>query len=162
MKSSGTSNLLVIGYGNTLRRDDGVGVRVAERVEAIGLPGVRTLVSPQLTPEMADEISKAGAVVFVDASAEGPRAHVSLRHVAPAESSRVLTHTEDPGTLLALARDVFGRAPPAWALTVPAEAIGFGEELSPVARGGLAKAVKRLRDFQRRRVHMGHPHPARA
>ena len=146
------SELLVIGYGNTLRRDDGVGARVAETVETLRLAGVRTLTCPQLTPELADPISRAEAVVFVDASAEGPLAHVSLRRLEPAGSSRVLTHTADPGTLLALARDVYGRAPAAWCLTVPAEEIGFGEELSPVARRGLKLAVKRLRDFHRRRT----------
>ena len=37
------SYLLVIGYGNTLRRDDGVGPRVAEAVEGLRLAGVRTI-----------------------------------------------------------------------------------------------------------------------
>ena len=33
------AELLVIGYGNTLRGDDGVGPRVAEAVEKLNLPG---------------------------------------------------------------------------------------------------------------------------
>jgi hypothetical protein len=48
------AELLVIGYGNSLRRDDGVGPRVAEAVEALQLPGVRTLTCQLLTPEFAD------------------------------------------------------------------------------------------------------------
>ena len=156
------SELLVIGYGNTLRRDDGVGARVAETIEALAIPGVRTLACPQLTPELADPVSQVEAVIFVDASAEGPLVHVSLRHVKPADSSRMLTHTADPATLLALARDVYGRVPAAWCLTVPAEEIGFGDELSPVARRGLKQAVKRIRDFQRRRVILLRQRPAPA
>jgi hypothetical protein len=33
----------VIGYGNTLRGDDGIGPAVAEAVAALGLPGVRVI-----------------------------------------------------------------------------------------------------------------------
>jgi Ni,Fe-hydrogenase maturation factor len=32
------AGLLVIGYGNTLRRDDGVGPRVADAIAALALP----------------------------------------------------------------------------------------------------------------------------
>ena len=46
--------LLVIGYCNTLRSDDGVGPRVAEAVEALDLPGVRAIVRGLLTPELAE------------------------------------------------------------------------------------------------------------
>ena len=34
------AGILVIGYGNTLRGDDGVGPKVAEAVAALALPGV--------------------------------------------------------------------------------------------------------------------------
>ena len=67
------TGLLVIGYGNTLRGDDGVGPKVAEAVEALQLPGVRTLVCQQLSPEHAEPISRARVVVFVDAAVDAPR-----------------------------------------------------------------------------------------
>ena len=56
-------DFLVIGYGNTLRGDDGVGPRVAEAVGKLNLPGVRTLICQQLSPEHAELISQARAVV---------------------------------------------------------------------------------------------------
>ncbi len=145
-------NLLVIGYGNTLRSDDGVGARVAEAVANLGLPGVGTHACTQLTPELAEIVSKAGAVIFVDVAADGPVAHPILRRLEPADSSRTLSHSADPRTLLALARDVYGRAPEAWCLMVPAENIGFGDELSPIARQGLKEAVRKIRDLRRRRA----------
>ncbi len=138
------SDLLVVGYGNTLRRDDGVGPRVAEAVEALHLDGVRTLACPQLTPELADPLSRAGTAIFVDASVDGQR-RISLRRLDPSDSSQILAHAADPCTLLALARDAFGRAPDAWMLEVPAEEIGFGERLSPKAERGLREAVRGVR-----------------
>ena len=102
-------DLLVIGYGNTLRQDDGVGPRVAEQVEELGLPGVRTLVAAQLSPEHAEPVSLARGVVFVDA-ASNASSGMEMRPLAPAGSSQVTTHAAEPATLLALARDLFGRA----------------------------------------------------
>src|SRR6266481_2633708 len=56
--------LLVLGYGNTLRSDDGVGPKVVEAIAALKLPGVLILSCDLLTPEMADPISCADSVVF--------------------------------------------------------------------------------------------------
>jgi hydrogenase maturation protease len=134
----------VIGYGNTLRRDDGVGPRVADAVAALALPGVRALACPLLTPELADPVSRARVVIFVDAAVDAPR-EVQLRKLAPAGSSQVMAHAASPATLLALARDVFGHAPEAWWLTIPVEDLGMGEELSPLAQRGLEMAVEAIK-----------------
>ena len=138
------TGLLVIGYGNTLRRDDGVGPKVAEAVAQLVLPGVRTLACPLLTPELAEAVSQAHVVIFVDAAVDAPR-EVQLRTLAPAGSSQVMAHAASPATLLALARDVFGHAPEAWWLTIPVEDLGIGEELSPLARRGFEIAVREVR-----------------
>jgi len=135
---------LVIGYGNTLRSDDGVGPRVAEAVGALRLAGVRTLICQQLSPEHSDLISQAEAVVFVDAAVDAPR-EVQLRPLEPNESTQLMAHAADPRTMLALARDVFGHAPRAWWLTIPAQNLEFSEELSAEARRNCAEAVEKIR-----------------
>ena len=122
-------DLLVIGYGNTLRSDDAVGPRVAEAVRELNLPGVRTLSCGLLTPELSDPISQARKVVFVDASMEEP-AEIRLRpdfagriianpgtHVRPA-------HSVGPGTrslrsnASSLVADDSGAEPGDWGRTV--------------------------------------------
>jgi len=139
-------DLLVIGYGNTLRGDDGVGVRVAEAVDQLALPGVSILICQQLSPEHAEPISRAGCVVFVDAAVDAPE-EVQLRELAPGDTTQLMAHAADPRTMLALARDVFGRAPRAWWLTIPAVEMGFGETLSPCAQGGLLEAVAKIQSL---------------
>ena len=136
--------ILVIGYGNTLRSDDGAGPFVAEAVEALGLPGVRTIISQQLSPEHAEPISRADAVVFVDAAVDGTR-DVQLRPLEPGESSQLMAHAADPRTMLALSRDVFGHSPRAWWLAIPATKLEFGETLSAEARRGCEEAVRQIR-----------------
>lgn len=138
--------LLVIGYGNTLRGDDGVGPRVAEAIARMQLPSVRTLVCQQLSPEHAEPISRADTVVFVDAAVDAPH-EVQLRPLQPGDSTQLMAHAADPRTMLALARDVFGHAPQAWWLTIPATELGFCEHLSTTALQGLERAVELIREF---------------
>lgn len=140
------SEVLVIGYGNTLRGDDGVGPRVAEAVGSLGLPGVRTLICPLLTPELADPISRVAKVIFVDAAIDAP-AEVQWRKLIPNETSQIMAHAADPRTMLALARDVFGHVPQAWWLTIPAVELGFSEEFSPAAQRDFGVAVKKIQEF---------------
>ena len=135
--------LLVIGYGNTLRSDDGVGRKVVEAVAALNLPEVRTLACDLLTPELADSIAKADAVVFVDAAVDAPR-EVQLRPLQPAASPQLMAHAADPRTMLALARDVFGHTPLAWWLTIPVVNMAVGEGLSELAQRGFARAVEEV------------------
>ena len=138
--------MLVIGYGNTLRGDDGVGPKVAEAVEALKLPGVRTFTCQQLSPEHAEVISQAGRVVFVDAAVDVPK-EVQLRELVPGDTTQLMAHAADPRTMLALARDVFGHVPQAWWLTIPVVNLEFGEELSPEAKRGFVEAIEKIRSL---------------
>ena len=75
-----TGDVLVIGYGNTLRTDDGVGRLAAERLaDDPRLDGVRVIGRHQLTPELALDVSQAALVVFVDASQSPSGGHVHGR-----------------------------------------------------------------------------------
>jgi hydrogenase maturation protease len=143
MKPVTESTMLLIGYGNPLRQDDGAGIRVAERVEALGLPGVRVLACQELLPEMAEILADAPAVVFVDAEADGD-GRVRIQPLAPAESPQLDAHAAGPAKLLALTRAVCGDAPPAWLLTVPARHFGIGAEMTETTRLGVRAAVREV------------------
>ena len=140
------TEILVIGFGNTLRQDDSVGPRVAERLAALNLHGVRTLVCEQLSPEHAAPIARARMTVFVDAVRGAPR-HVRLQPVAPGASGRLTTHAAVPATVLALAREVYGRTPRAWLAPVPVARLGFGSDLSITARRGVDDALRTIVRF---------------
>ena len=141
--SARTGNqLLVIGYGSTLRCDDAAGQKVAEAIAGMGLPDVDTMTCDLLTPELADPISKASRVVFVDAAVDADE--VQLRPLSPSESSQIVAHAADPRTMLALARDVFGQAPRAWWLTIPVENLSLGENLSDLAKKGIGQAIEAI------------------
>lgn len=137
--------LLIIGYGNTLRRDDGVGVEAARWAgEHLARPGVRIFESHQLVPEMAEDIACADRVVFIDASVAGlgvgeGRSPGEVVHevIKPAdESDPSLGHHITPQVLLAMASAIFGGCPEADQFTVVGSDFDHGSGLSePVARG---------------------------
>ncbi len=147
--------LLVIGYGNTLRRDDGAGVRAAETVEALALPGIEVITRHQLVPELAEPISRAQVVVFVDAAVNAAVAPtgVALRpieagQIAEAVSApNLLGHATSPQSLIAMARGLFGHGPEAWTLAIPVMDMEFGEELSTEAQTGVEEAVRMIREL---------------
>lgn len=129
---------LIIGYGNTLRGDDGVGPRFAHAVAGWNLTHVRTLSLHGLVPELADDLSKAARVIFADAAAG--QTEVTLVPLTPSPGRA--GHASDPAELLALAESVYGRRPDAYLLALPAHCFDFGEQLSPLANTGLVAALE--------------------
>lgn len=138
------TDILVIGYGNELRRDDGIGLRVAESIAAAKYPNVRVLTCFQLVPELAADLAEVRLVVFVDALADPGGADVELRRITAAVTTDWCTHTGDPRALLALTHSVYGRTPEAWWVMVPGEDFGLGEKLSLFAEGNVRDAIDRI------------------
>jgi hydrogenase maturation protease len=140
-------DLLVIGYGNELRRDDGVGPKLARAVAEKNWPGVSIIACHQLTPELAEPISRVHAVVFVDATADGST-EVRARDLTVEPGAQIMTHAADPQSLLALAWQVFAACPRAWWVTIPVTDLGFGDMLSPLAQRGLETALEKVHELR--------------
>jgi len=134
---------LVIGYGNTLRRDDGVGPRVAQALSAFNLAGVRAIALHQLAPELAEPISQASGVIFVDARVSGPPG-LTLEKLEPGNGIPALDHALDPPALLKLAGELFGRTPSAWILAIPVTDMEFGDTLSPAVQAAIDLALNQI------------------
>jgi hydrogenase maturation protease len=134
--------VLVLGYGNTLRGDDAVGPLVAEEVARWGRPGVTSLALPQLFPELAEQLSHVARAIFVDAAISGDNC---VEAAEPLSCGPTLHHTGDPPWLLALTQAVFGRCPPAWFVRVSVDHLGYGEGLSERGRAGLSFALEQIR-----------------
>ncbi len=139
------ATILVIGYGNDLRGDDGAGQRAAAEVEAWGVPGVQVRALHQLTPELAEPLAAADRAVFLDAHPVSDGAAVRIRRIDPAAPPTRFAHTADPQALLDLARTAFGRAPESWSITIPARDFTFGAALSPLTARGVADALVAIR-----------------
>ena len=137
--------VLLIGYGNELRGDDAAGPRVAAAVKEWMLPYVRSLSVHQLTPELAEPISQARAVIFVDAALAADDSQTTTVALQPCREVQFQAHSSDPRALLAFARILYGSTPPAWLVKIPAVSFELGQALSAAASNGVDRALAELR-----------------
>lgn len=138
LTTSNLESMLVIGYGNLLRSDDGAGCRVADIVASWELPYMRSLSVHQLTPELAEPIAQSDLVIFVDAC-------VRNNGLPDHDLNAGIGHLSDPRSLLLLAQQVYGKTPVAYALLLPAVNWEFGEQISDITAKGIEQAVDFLR-----------------
>jgi len=139
---------LILTCGNPQRGDDGVAGEVAKAL-LVGFCDAETKVCCHLqwVPEMAEWISEAGLVIFVDASAELKPGEVRSQEVkARAISPEAFTHSMTPAGLLALARQLYGNAPDtAYLVTIGGDSFALSEELSEVARHAVPVALDQVK-----------------
>ncbi|WP_204151467.1 hydrogenase maturation protease [Leptolyngbya sp. CCY15150] len=144
--------ILIIGYGNTLRGDDGAGYYIAEQmadqIATHAWTGVRSLSVHQLLPELAAEIADAQTVIFVDAAMPGelltqPR----LERLVAKATAPTLGHHLDMRLLLDLARQLYGATPTAYRLLIPTQTFDIGITVSPLTQAAIAQAMSTLLEF---------------
>jgi hydrogenase maturation protease len=136
--------ILVIGYGNPGRRDDGLGPAFADRLEALNLPGVTIESDYQLSIEHAQLAARHDIVVFADAATDiKDDATFYLRPIQPAPDASCFSHGVSPQAVLHLAGQCFGVSPIGWLLGIrPLDLDSFAEGLTPGAGANLAAALK--------------------
>ncbi len=138
--------VLVIGWGNPLRGDDGAGWRAAEQLEA-RLAGheVAVRVSHQLMPELAEEIGRSEFVVFIDAACDNSPGEVRRERVVPDRApSAAFSHQLSPPALLGMAAKLYGSQPEAWFFSVGARSFEYGEKLSPEVESALPALIEEV------------------
>jgi hydrogenase maturation protease len=136
--------VLILGYGNPLRTDDGFGWQAAERLIAlVDDPNVDIRPLDQLTPELAEPLSRAGQAIFIDAAREGTPGELCRQPIEP-QPAGAFTHHVTPATLLALARDLYGHAPAAVLFTAAGLSFDFGQTLSESMEAALGEVCARV------------------
>jgi hydrogenase maturation protease len=129
---------VVIGCGNELRGDDGVGPYVARRLRRLG---VAAIAAHQLTPELSARLATAHRAIFIDAAADLNAGEIALSRVRPALGGPFEHHC-GPGALLGLTQQAFRRSPAALAVAIGAKSFDLGRPLSrPVRRAGASVAA---------------------
>src|SRR5579884_3823160 len=124
---------LIIGIGNPLRSDDGLGWAVAEQLSQDGDLGSNVHMVHQLTPELAQWMTVADLVVLIDANHEGEPGELHTHSVSPcAQPGAVGTHHTTPEELAALTTGLYGHCPPVVVVTMTGANFSFGEQLSPL------------------------------
>jgi hydrogenase maturation protease len=132
---------LLIGYGNELRRDDGLGPAVVRAFA--GRPGLRVIEAHQLLPEHIEAVAAVEVVILVDAAVDIAPGEVRSRRITPTGVNGPLfdLHELDAEGLISAALTLYGRVPEAWLVTIGVANVEFGEGLSPEVEAAVPTAV---------------------
>jgi hydrogenase maturation protease len=146
--------VLIIAYGNPLRSDDGVAWRAAEQLQR-KFPGqeVKIQTLHQLSPELAESISRSELTIFIDAaSSPANSGEVQVQPLdsdAPSTEAPRLFHSLTPIAVLAMAKQLYGARPKAFSVTATGENFEHGEQLSPRIQAALPLLFARVEELVR-------------
>ncbi len=132
--------VLLIGFGNPGRGDDGLGPALAQRIAKRALPGIEVKIAFQLTVEHALDVAKVDTVVFADADMASlePFTFTELSRAAPGDLD---SHNVSPQSVLALAEQLFGASARGFALGISGSEFGeIREGISDPASAHLGAA----------------------
>lgn len=149
--------ILIIGYGNSLRGDDGIGCQIADCLyESLTDPDVEILSRHQLTPELVEPISRADLVIFVDACSEGTPGEIESYRIEPTKDTSSFTHETNPGGLLTVSQELYGRYPDAVMFSVCGKGFEYGEELSTVVTLAIPILLHRIKQLVEAKTTASH------
>jgi hydrogenase maturation protease len=139
---SGNHKVLLIGYGNPAREDDGLGPAAAQAIEKLNIDGVSVDSNYQLTVEDAASAARHDVVVFVDAAVRGENP-VMFYELEPKRSESFTSHSVAPETILGLTHDLFNAETRGFMLGIRGYSFDmFKEEMTTEASKNLEAAIK--------------------
>ena len=148
--TSDKPKILIYGYGNPGRQDDGLGVMLAEELEKWslenGLTHIHVDSNYQLNLEDAAEIANYNVVIFADASKEDIP-HFSFEPLTPSEKVEFTMHAVSPAFILHLCRQVFNCEPEAYLLHIRGHEWEFMDSITDFARDNLNGACEYVKKF---------------
>jgi len=138
--------ILVIGFGHPNRGDSGVGFHAARQFAGTSQEStVRILATPELKPELAEEIADSDLVLFLGAHREGAPGSVREIDLTPATKAEgLLAYEQTPQTLVTAAKIVYGRCPEAKLIAVTGQNFSISATLSPRVQAALPGVGERI------------------
>ena len=150
--SKDNQKILLLGFGNPARADDGLGPALAEKIESKNLSLVTVEADYQLTIEDSAQAAEHDIVIFADASADGAEPF-SFEPVEAKYSDGFSTHSVEPAHIMALAENLFGSKAKGFILGIRGyEFDRFGEGLTDKAKANLKKAVDFFEGYIQRKT----------
>jgi hydrogenase maturation protease len=138
MNASARNRSLIIGIGNPLRSDDGLGWIVAEQLFQDREVDCSIHAVHQLTPELAEGMALARLTIIIDASHEGEPGELHVRPLSPSAqpgpTGPIGTHYTTPEELAALTATIYGYCPPVVVVTLTGANFALGEQCSSIIK----------------------------
>ena len=144
---------LILGYGNPLRGDDGVGWAAIERLEKLEghLADADLLALHQLTPELAERLSVVRGAILIDAAVDLPPGQIRRQEIDPNHGLPEMMHDLSPQQLAGMARGLYGQCSPVVLFTVGGACWEMTQALSPPVAAALVglteQVLQQIRDW---------------
>lgn len=142
--------ILIYGYGNPGREDDGLGIALVKSLEDwtghVHIRGIEFDSNYQLNIEDAEAISQKDIVVFADASTEDIEDFL-FTEVTGEKDVSFTTHAASPGYIVKLCSELFGKCPEVYLLHIKGYQWEFKEGLSEKAQINLKKALGFMQEY---------------
>lgn len=133
--------VLVYGYGNPGRQDDGLGPAMIEKLERLGFDFVETDASYQLSIEDAAAMTAHEFVILIDTTVQETDCF-SIRKVSPSSTITFTSHLVSPESVVALCEDAFGIVPNVWIIGIRGYSFEFMEDLTQKAQKNFDSAFQ--------------------
>lgn len=164
-KAKDLKKLLILGYGNPDREDDGVAWHILNAlITKLGLPAPESYEDEfpesasigfrfhlQLTPEIAEDLGAYEHVCFVDAHTGQIPEPVRLIEVRSEFQASPFTHHLTPQSLLSLCETLYEKKPESVLLSVLGHRFLFSRELSEETARLVPHAVMLIWDWMKTR-----------
>jgi hydrogenase maturation protease len=140
---------LIIGFGNTLRGDDGAGVLAAELVSKHH-PEADCMTVQELHPEIAEIMSEYGSVIFFDAALDTDDVQMTRLHPTYLREFEN-THSYSPQALVNVCQALYESIPSrTYLVHIPAYNFSFSEVLSVETNKKTNESVEIVNEFLKR------------
>lgn len=141
--------ILIYGYGNPGRQDDGLGVLFVEELEKWAKQGPLDISfdsNYQLNAEDAYEASQYDLVIFADAAREQEDDFV-FRGMCAGDKISFSTHSMSPESVLSLCAELYGKHPETYLMTIKGYEWEPNAPVTDRAKQSLELAVKHVKTF---------------
>ena len=142
------TNVLLYGYGNPGRQDDGLGNafidRIEEWIKEEGLENIELDSNYQLNIEDAEAISNYDIAIFIDASVEEID-DFCVTKVSKESEIVYTTHAASPGYIYDLCIQIYGQAPPTFLVHIKGYEWAFKEGLTENGIKNLEAALEYMK-----------------
>jgi hydrogenase maturation protease len=152
MKTAKTDSLeiLMIGYGNPSRQDDGIGPYIVDRLKRRlnNIPRVDFLTLHQLTIDLVETVRHYDLILLIDATVEVLGDGFKFSRVEPAFGlPHYITHYFNPSLLLGLVQSIYHRDPTMVEVAIQGDSFGFRQKLTSEATARAEKAISEIITF---------------
>lgn len=153
MNTSSDKKILLIGIGNTLRSDDGVGAYICGKIGELAIPGLTIMVVQQLLVELVEDLVNYDHVLLVDAAVNSSSVHfepLETNSQMPVSSS----HHVNASVLQALVSKLYNKSLSLHLCTIPGYDFNTGDQLSSQTKEAAADALALITDWLKKKTNL--------